>query len=154
MEQTTLRFSVPRTGGSLARRTTVGVVVALVGVLLSQTLVDALAVDVGASGPASPFAAVPLVATTIAAGIGAAVVYGALITVTDRPVRNFLVVAVAVFAVMLVPVVSVTPSMGVTPTGQGVLVLYHVVVAVPIVAFVAGAIGNRRVGSDSTDVAD
>lgn len=94
MAQTNVRFSVPRTRGTLARRTTIGVVVALIAVLLTQALVDALAVNVGTPGPMSPFAATPLVATTIVAGVGAAVAYAVLITVTDRPVRNFVAVAI------------------------------------------------------------
>lgn len=152
MAQTNIRFSVPQTGRTLARRTTVGVVVAIVAVLVTQALVDALAVDVGTTGPMSPFAAAPLVGTTIVAGVGAAVAYAVVVTVTDRPARNFVVVAVGVFTFMLVPVALVTPSMGITPVGQGILVLYHLLVAVPIVAFVVGAVGERSRRSDSTDV--
>ena len=143
MAQTNVRLAVPRTGRALARRTTVGVGVALLAVLLTQAVVDALAVDVGTTGPMSPFAAAPLIGTTIVAGIGAAGAYAVMTTVTDSPARNFVVLAVGVFVLMLLPVALVTPSMGVTPVGQAILVLYHLLVAVPIVAFVVGAIGAR-----------
>jgi len=45
-----------------------------------------------------------------------------------------------VFTLQLVPVFTFAPAFGVTPLGQWVLVLYHVLVAVPIVAFVTGAV--------------
>lgn len=140
MAQTNVRYPVPRTGGTLARRTATGILVAIVGLLVTQALVDAIGVDLGASGPTSPFAAAPLVGTTIAAGVGAAVAYAVLVRVTESPVRNFVAVAAVVFALMLVPALLVTPSMGVTPVGQGLLVLYHFVVAVSLVAFVVGAV--------------
>lgn len=152
MAQTNVRFPVPRTGETLARLTTVGVLVAIAAILFTQALVEALAVDVGATGPMSPFETIPLVGTTIIAGVGAAVVYALLIKVTDRPVRNFVVIATGVFAFMLVPVAFAAPSMGVTPVGQGILVLYHLLAAVPIVAFLIGAIRERTGRSDSTDV--
>lgn len=88
----------------------------------------------------SPFAAGPLVGTTVVAGAAAAIVYAGVVRFTDRPVRNFAAVAVVVFALQLLPVFVVAPSFGVTPVGQAVLVIYHVLVAVPIVAFVTGAV--------------
>jgi hypothetical protein len=42
---------------------------------------------------------------------------------------------------MLLPVAVVAPGLDVTTTGQAVLVAYHALVAVPLVAFVIGAIG-------------
>lgn len=141
MEQTNVRFTVPKTGTTLARRTAAGVGVAIVALLITQALVDAVGVELGASGPMSPFAAAPLIGTTIVAGVGAAIAYAVLVKFTNRPVRNFVAVAVVVFAVMLVPVVLFTPSMGITPAGQGLLVLYHLLVAVPLVGFIIGAVG-------------
>jgi hypothetical protein len=134
------RYPVPRTATALGRRTTAGVAVALAAVLLARVLVNGLGLDLGATGAMSPFAVGPLVGTTIVAGVGAAVVYAALVRYTRRPVRNFAAVAAAVFLFMLVPVAVVTPSTGVTPTGQAVLVAYHLLVAVPLVAFVVGVV--------------
>ena len=134
------RYPVPETGGALARRTTLGVVVAIVALLVTQAIVTALGIDVGASGAMSPFAAGPLIVTTVISGVGAALVYAALATVTDRPARNFLAVSVGVFVLMLVPVAVVSPSIGVTTAGQAILVVYHALVAVPLVAFMLGAV--------------
>ncbi|WP_232702224.1 DUF6069 family protein [Halobacterium wangiae] len=140
MERAHSKYPVPRTAGALVRRTTAGVSVAVVALLVVQALVDAVGVDVGATGPTSPFSAVPLVTTTVVAGIGAAVVYAVLVRFTSRPVGIFVLLSVAVFVLMLVPVLFATPEMGVTPVGQGILVLYHLLVAVPLVAFVIGAV--------------
>ena len=140
MEQPNVRFPVPRTGAALARRTAIGVGVAVVALLVVQVIVDTLGVELGASGPMTPFAAGPLVGATVVAGVGAAVVYAVVVGVTTRPGRNFVAVAAVVFGVMLVPVVLVAPSMGITPAGQAVLVLYHLLVAVPITALVVGAV--------------
>jgi len=90
----------------------------------------------------TPFAAVPLIGTTIVAGVGAALAYAAMVKLTNRPVRNSVAVAVAVFVVMLVPVLLMTPSMGITPAGQGLPVLYHLLVAVPLVGFIIGAVAE------------
>jgi hypothetical protein len=136
------RYSLPESGIGLARRTALGIGVAVVAVLVAQGIVDALALDVGASGPMSPFAAGALAASAVVAGAGAAVVYAGLVRYTDRPVRNFLAAAGAVFAVMLVPVLAFAPSLGVTPVGQAVLVAHHLVVAVPIAAFLIGAVSR------------
>lgn len=140
MEQTNGRLTIPKTGATLARRTAAGVGVAIVVLLITQALVDAFGVEHGASGPMTPFAAAPLIGTTIVAGVGAAIAYAAMVEFTNRPVRNFVAVAVVVFAVMLVPVLLVTPSMGITPAGQAILVLYHLLVVVPLVGFVIGAV--------------
>lgn len=140
MAQTSVRFSPPDTATTLARRTAAGVGIAVVALLGIQIVVDAVGVELGASGPMTPFAAVPLIGTSIVAGIGAAIAYAALARFTDRPGRNFVAVAVAVFAVMLLPVLLVTPSMGVTPAGQALLVVYHLVVAVSLVGFVGGVV--------------
>jgi hypothetical protein len=134
------RYPTPRTAVDLTRRTTLGVLVAVVALLLVRGLVDALAVDIGAAGPMSPFALTPLVSSTVVAGAGAAVAYAALDRLTERPVRNFVALAVVVFLGMLVPVVVVSPTLGVTAAGQVVLVVFHLVVAVPLVAFIAGAV--------------
>ncbi|AHG05310.1 hypothetical protein HALDL1_11370 [Halobacterium sp. DL1] len=134
------RYPVPRTAGALARRTTIGVTVAVLSLLVAQVLVDAVGVDVGATGATSPFSAVPLVGTTIVAGVGAAVAYAVLVKLTDRPARYFVALAVAVFVFMLGPLLLLTPEMGVTLVGQGVLLLYHLLVAVPLVVFVVGGV--------------
>ena len=133
------RYSLPDSAGGLARRTALGVAVAVLAVLVAQGLVASRALDVGAAGPTSPFTAGPLVGATVAAGAGAAVVYAGLARFTDRPVRNFLAAAGAVFVLLLVPVVAFAPSIGVTPVGQAVLVVHHLLVAIPIVAFLVGA---------------
>jgi hypothetical protein len=136
----TSRYPLPRSGSDLARRTGLGVLVAVVAVLLVRGIVSALGVDLGVSGPQSPFATVPILASGVVSGVGAAVAYAALVRFTERPVRNFVGLAAVVFAVMLVPVLVFAPTMGVTAVGQAVLFVFHVVVAVPLVAFVVGAI--------------
>ncbi len=107
--------------------------------LSAQAIVDEFGVEVGATGAMSPFAAGPLVAATVVAGIGAAVVYAVLVRRSARPARTFALAAVAVFLLMLGPVFLAPPD-GITATGQAVLVLYHTLVAVPLVAFVTGAV--------------
>ena len=139
MAQKNVRYPVARTGSTLARRTTVGVSLAVVLVLAVQALVDEVGVEVGATGAMSPFAAGPLVAAIVAAGIGAAVVYAVAVKRTARPVRTFALIAAGVFVLMLAPVFLAPPE-GITATGQAVLVLYHVLVAVPLVTFVTGAV--------------
>jgi len=119
-----------------------GVLVAIAAVLLTQTVVDVLGIALGAGGPTSPFGAGALVGSTVVAGIGAAVVYAGLLRFTDKPGRNFVAVAAAVFLVMLLPVAVVAPSMGVTTAGQAVLAVHHLLVAVPLVAFITGAVGR------------
>jgi hypothetical protein len=136
------RYSLPSSAGGLARRATLGIGVAVLAVLVAQGIVDALALDVGVSGPMSPFAAGALVTSTVAAGAGAAVVYAGLVRFTDRPVRNFIAAAGVVFAVMLIPVIAFAPSLGVTTVGQAVLAVHHALVAVPIVAALVGAVSR------------
>jgi|AntRauTorckE6833_2_1112554.scaffolds.fasta_scaffold02684_4 hypothetical protein len=142
MAQATPRVSLPHAGGTLARRTALGVLVAILALLTTQAIVDAAEIAVGVTGAMSPFATAALVGSTIAAGVGAALTYAAVDRFTARPVRNFVAIAAAVFVVMLVPVFVVAPAMGVTPTGQGLLVLYHLLVAVPLTAFIVGAVGR------------
>lgn len=139
MAQSTIRFPVPETGSRLTRRTAAGVFVAVVSVLVAQAIVDALSIDVGVTGAMSPFAAGPLIVTTIVAGVGASIAYAALVTFTAQPVRNFVALAAGVFLVMLVPV-FVVPLEGITTAGQGILLVYHTFVAVPLVAFLVGAV--------------
>lgn len=124
------RYPMAQNAGELTRRTTLGVLAAIV---------DALALSVGATGQTSPFAAAPVVASTAVSGVGAGVAYAALGRLTDRPVRNFVAVSALVFVGMLVPVLVIAPTLGVTGVGQAVLVALHVV-AVPLVAFVVGAV--------------
>lgn len=143
MAQSTFQYPVPETSGGLARRTASGVFLAVVLVLLAQALVDALGIDVGATGSMSPFAAGPLIGATVVAGAGAAIAYAAVVTFTDQPVRNFVAIAAVVFVGMLVPV-FVAPPEGITTVGQGILVLYHALVAVPLVAFIVGAVNGSN----------
>ncbi|WP_254271450.1 DUF6069 family protein [Haloarcula marina] len=140
MATVTSRYPVARSGGELARRTALGVLVSVVAALSVLAIVGALGLSLGASGPQSPFAAVPVVTTTIVAGVGAAVAYAALARFTERPVRNFTALAVLVFVGMLFPVAFVAPGLGVTTAGQAVLGVLHVVVAASLVAFVVGAV--------------
>lgn len=134
------RYPLPESATDLTRRATFGVGVAVLAVFIAQGFVEGFDLGVGASGPMSPFSAGPLLGTTVVAGAGAAVVYAGLVRFTDRPVRNFVAVAGAVFVIQLVPVFVLAPSLGVTPVGQAVLLLYHVLVAVPIVAFLIGIV--------------
>ncbi|MFC6826923.1 DUF6069 family protein [Halopelagius fulvigenes] len=134
------RYAVPTGAGELVRRTTAGVLVAVVALLLVRTVVALSGANLGATGANDPFALGPGIAAATVAGVGAAVVYAALVRLTDRPVRKFVAAAAVVFAVMLVPVIVFAPTLGVTAVGQAVLVVSHVVVAVPLVAFVTGAI--------------
>lgn len=134
-----VQYRVPVSGGDLAGRTAVGVFLGTLGLLVARAVVLWLGIDVGPTGAQSPFATVPLVATMIVAGVGAAVTYAALARLTARPARRFLDAAGIVFLVMLVPVFAFAPSMGVTFAGQVVLVAFHAIAAVPVVALVLGA---------------
>lgn len=142
MATTRSRYVRPSTGGGLARRTALGVGVAVLAVLLAQGLVTLIGLNVGETGAMTPFATAPLVASSALAGAGAALVYAGLVRFTDRPVRNFVAASSVVFALLLVPVVAFAPSLGVTAVGQVVLVIYHVLVAVPIVGALIG-LGSR-----------
>lgn len=139
MAQSTIRYPVPETSSGLARRTAVGVLVAVVSVLVAQAIVDALSIDVGVTGPTDPFAAGPLIGASVVAGIGAALTYAAVVKFTAQPVRNFLALAAGVFVLMLIPVFAAPPE-GITTAGQGILVVYHALVAVPLVAVITGAV--------------
>jgi hypothetical protein len=142
MATTQSRYALPGTGGGLARRTALGVGLAVLAVLVAQGLVTLVGLDVGETGAMTPFATAPLVASSILAGAGAALVYAGLARFTDRPVRNFVAVSGVVLALTLVPVVAFAPSLGVTAVGQAVLAVYHVLVAVPIVGALIG-VGSR-----------
>lgn len=134
-------YPVPTSGRALARRATLGTVVAVVAALLVRGIVLALDANIGvpAAGQ-TPFAVGPIVGFTVFAGAAAGVVYAALVRLTDRPVRNFAVAAAAFFLVMLGPLATVAPAQGVTTVGLAALFVIHVVVAVPLVAFVTGAV--------------
>ncbi len=140
MSTITARYPTPASGGELARRTAGGVLVGVLAALVVSGIVTALGLDLGVSGAQSPFGAVPIVMVTVVSGVGAALAYAALARFTDRPVRNFTAVSAAVFVVMLVPVFAAGPSLGLTAVGQGALVVIHAAVAVPLVAFVVGAV--------------
>jgi peptidoglycan/LPS O-acetylase OafA/YrhL len=138
------QYPVAESGSELARRTAVGV---LVGVVLTGIVVvvgvDVLGLEVlkrGEERAMSPFG-IPAVLSAVVAGTGAAVTYAALVRYTDRPARNFGILSAAVFLLMLVPVFASAPGQGVSEgTGQALLVVLHAAVAVPIVAFVSGAV--------------
>ena len=131
-------YPVPESGIGLARRATLGTFTAIVAVLLVRAVVLALDLDVGlATVGQSPFAVGPVVAFSLFAAVGATVAYAALVRLTERPVRNFAVVAVAVFVLLLGPLATIQ---GVTTTGLAVLFVFHLVVAVPLVAFLVGAV--------------
>lgn len=136
------RYPVPDSAGGLVRRTTVGVLTAVVAVLVANAAVTGLGLDVGPTGAMSPFTVAPLVTSCVVAGVGGAVVYAGLVRLTDRPVRNFVAVSTGVFVLMLGPVALFAPSLGVTPVGQVVLTIYHVLVAVPLVAAIVGVLGQ------------
>ena len=140
MQFTTSGAVAPTTAGDLARRTAFGVLTALVLVFAARLVVALLGVDVGAAGATSPFAAAPILGSVVVAGVLAAVAYAALDRFTARPTRNFVALAAVVFAAMLVPVLTVAPAMGVTAAGQAVLAVFHVLVALPLVAFVVGTV--------------
>ncbi|MFC7228909.1 DUF6069 family protein [Salinirubellus salinus] len=135
---TTERYPVPQNAMALARRATLGTAVAIVAALLVRAVVLAVDLDLGLPTVGqSPFAVGPIVAFSLFAGVGATVVYAALIRLTERPVRNFGIAAVAVFALLLLPMATVQ---GVTTTGLAVLFVLHVVVAAALVAFLVGAV--------------
>jgi len=140
MTLTDTSYPVASTPTELARRTTLGVLVAVVAALAVVAVAGASGANLGSGGPQSPFAAPPIVGSSVFAGVGAAVAYAALVRLTDRPTRNFVVLAGVAFLVMMIPVFAFAPTLGVTAAGQAVLVALHVVVAVPLVAFVVGAV--------------
>ena len=119
---------------ALALRTTLGTLVAVVLALAVRAA--AVATDPGL-GALDPFAVVPVVGSAVVAGAGAAVVYAAAVRLTARPVRTFLVAAAVVFVAMLVPVVTVAPTLGAGTAARGWLVAMHLAVAVPLVVAVA-----------------
>lgn len=142
MEQSTIqgRYVSPETAGSLARQTTLGVLVAVVLALFVRGLALGSGIDLGPTGASSPFAVGPLVMTTTVTGAGAAVAYAAIDRLTARPVHNFLLLGGLVFIGMMLPVVLFAPTLGVTTAGQVVLTVLHTVVAAPLVAFIIGMV--------------
>lgn len=140
MASVSQRYAVPTTAGDLTRRTTLGVLIAVVALLLVRGIATGLGANLGVTGPQTPFGLVPMVSVTLVSAIGAAIAYAALSRLTERPVRNFVVLAAVVFVGMMVPVVTVAPAIGVTAVGQAVLVIFHAVVAVPLVAFITGMV--------------
>jgi hypothetical protein len=122
-----------RTGwrGRLGTRAGVALVLS-VGVNGALVLVaDALAV-----APGFQPLAVPPVAFLSAVGVvGAALVYLALGRLSDRPVRQFRLLAGAVLVLSFVPDFVLLPGTeGATALGIGLLLVMHVVVAVVCVA--------------------
>jgi hypothetical protein len=134
------RYPSATSGLDLARRTTLGVLTAVLAVLVVRGAALTAGLDLGPTGAQTPFGVGPVVASAVVAGAGAAVVYAVLVRRTARPARTFVAVSALVFLGMMVPVVAVAPSMDVTGTGQAVLTAMHLAVAAPLVAFVVGAI--------------
>lgn len=138
------QYPVARSGGELARRTAagvlVGVVLAVVVVVVGVDLLGLEVLQAGEERAMSPFG-IPAVLSAVVAGTGAAVAYAALVRYTGRPARNFGILAAAVFLLMLVPVFAFAPEQGVAEgAGQGLLVVLHAAVAVPLAAFIGGAV--------------
>jgi peptidoglycan/LPS O-acetylase OafA/YrhL len=138
------QYPVAGSGKDLARRTAAGVLVSVVLAVVAVVVgVDLLGLEVlqaGEDRAMSPFG-IPAVLSAIVAGAGAAVAYAGLVRYTGRPARNFGILSAVVFVLMLVPVFTFAPEQGVREgTGQAVLVVLHAAVAVPVVAFVAGAV--------------
>jgi hypothetical protein len=140
MATKTSRYHTATSAGDLARRTTLGVLVAVVALLVGRGLLTLLDPPLGVTGPESPFALTPLISSAIAAGVGAALVYALLVRFTDQPEQAFVTVSGAVFVLMLLPVVLFAPNLGVSTVGQVVLAVFHVLVAAPLVAFITGAV--------------
>ncbi len=125
-------------GGKYA---TLGTVMAILAALLVRALVLALDFDLGVAATGqTPLVVGPIVGFTLFAATGAAVVYAALVRLTERPVRNFAVTAATFFAVMVGPLATVAPAQGVTTVRLAVPFVLHVVVAVPLVAFLVGSV--------------
>jgi hypothetical protein len=110
-----------------------GIVALLVGVLavgVTRAIAGLIVTVPPGFGPAQWGATLGV---TAFAAVIATLVYAVLDRFTARPDRNFLVVAVAVSLLMLVPVATVAPSIPGATTGLlGVLVALHVVAAVGI----------------------
>lgn len=117
---------------SLALRTTAGTLAAVVLALACRWI--AVTANPSLAG-ADPFAPGPIAVTTVVAGAGAAVVYAALVRLTARPTRNFLIVAGAVFVLSLLPVFLTELGLGLA--GQLWLAGLHLAVAVPVAAAIA-----------------
>jgi hypothetical protein len=78
----------------------------------------------------------------IAFGIAATGVYFVLGRFTARPRRNFLVVSTLTFALMLVPALTVSPSVGVTGGLVWALVGLHAAAAVGIAGGLLGTLAR------------
>ena len=135
------RYSIPTTAGQLARRATLGTFVAVLAALLVRSIALAFDPDLGVAVTGqTPFAVGPILGVTIFSGLGAGILYAMLVRLTERPVRNFVIAAAAVFVFMMGPLLTVAPTQGVTTVGLAVLFVLHVAVAVPLVAFIVGAV--------------
>ena len=138
------QYPVARSGSELARRTAVGVLTGVVLVVVVAVIgIDLLGLEVlqtGEDRAMSPFG-IPAILSAVVAGVGAAVAYAALVRYTDRPTRNFGILSALVFLLMLVPAFTFATEQGVAGgVGQGLLVALHAAVAVPLVAFIVGAV--------------
>lgn len=109
----------------------------LAGIVAGLALVAAVRLLAGVVLPVAgldPYGWVPAVGSVLAFGVGATVVYAILDRYAANARRSFLVAAGVVFALMLVPVFVVGPSLGAdTLALQAGLVALHVAAAVGIV---------------------
>lgn len=71
---------------------------------------------------------------TLVAGIGAVLLYAALLRFTNNPARNFTIISAAVFVLLLIPDFTFIPTVpGWTSAQIAILVTMHAVVACVIV---------------------
>jgi hypothetical protein len=124
------------TSTTLARRALVAAVLGLGLTVLAR--IAAVALDPSLTG-VEQFGWMPVVTVTLVSTAGAALVYAALDRFTARPARWFLVVAGAVFLVMLVPLTLGAAALDLTGNARFGLGVLHLTAAVGIVAGVLGA---------------
>jgi hypothetical protein len=125
--------------GTLVRRGLTAAALALVLTVLARLVAVALDPSLASL---DQFGWGPVVGMTLAASVGATLVYAALDRFTERPVRWFLVVATLVFLFFLFPLTLGASDLGLTSNAQLALGSLHLTVAAGIVA---GLLGVGRV---------
>jgi hypothetical protein len=121
----------PVPAGTLVRAGAVAIVAGLVLVGGTRLLLGALVAIDPALGP---FQWGPVLGSVVGFGVAATLVYGLFDRYTERADRLFVALAVVVFALMLLPVFVLGPSLGVaSATLQAALVVLHVLAAAGIV---------------------
>lgn len=125
---------------SIARRG----LLAVVGVVLANALLRVASVTLAPTlAGVEPFGWGPIVAASAVATIVATGVYWGFDRFTERPSRNFTVLAGVVLVVSLAPLVTVAPAIpGMTTGGLVALGAMHIASAVVIVGALAGAVGR------------